>query len=99
VWSFSAPLKRERTSFDSTAADCDVRELVNPARCERVPDGIETRTSPKPRESAGVDGGLSSRVEIGSKPIRGASGSQAMVAGRLPTPEDSVRFVGDPLKG
>ena len=71
---------------------------MNPARCERVPDGIETRTSPKPRESAGVDGGLSSRVEIGSKPIRGANGSQAMVTNRLPTPEDSVRFVGDPLR-
>ena len=52
-----------------------------------------------PRESAGVDGGLSSRVERGSKPLRGAIGSQAMVASRLPTPEDSVRFVGDPPRG
>ena len=49
VWSFSARLKSERTSFDSTAADCDVRELANPVRCERIFDGIETRTSPRPR--------------------------------------------------
>lgn len=33
--------------FDSRDPDRDVRELVNPARCERVPDGIETRTSPR----------------------------------------------------
>jgi hypothetical protein len=48
VWSFSARLKSERTSFDSTAADCDVRELANPVRRERIFDGIETRTSPNP---------------------------------------------------
>lgn len=72
VWSFSARLKSERTSFDSTAADCDVRELANPVRCERISDGIETRTSPRtPRGSASVDGGLSSRDETGALPVRG----------------------------
>jgi hypothetical protein len=57
---------------DSTAADCDVRELANPVRCERTSDGIETRTSPRiPRGSASVDGGLSSRDETGALPVRG----------------------------
>jgi hypothetical protein len=33
--------------FDSRVPDCDAREQVNPARCERVPDGIDTRASPR----------------------------------------------------
>lgn len=37
-----------------------------------------------PRESAGVDGGLSSRVERGSKPLRGARVSRVAADGRQP---------------
>ena len=33
--------------FDSRVPDCDAREQVNPARRERVLDGIVTRASPK----------------------------------------------------
>lgn len=44
----AAPLGMETSGrFDSCFPDCDVRELVNPARRERVLDGIETRTSPQ----------------------------------------------------
>ena len=49
MWDIGSPLGLGPRScrFDSCRADCDVRELVNPARCERVFDGLETRTSPQ----------------------------------------------------
>ena len=48
--------------FDSRVPDCDAREQVNPARRERVLDGIVTRASPHyemPRDATGVAARLS----------------------------------------
>jgi len=36
-----------RLGFESSDFRCDVRELVNPAVCEAVFDGVRTRTSPQ----------------------------------------------------
>ena len=40
-------LEAGNAEFDSRVPDCDAREQVNPARRERVFDGIVTRASPK----------------------------------------------------
>jgi len=43
----SVALKTRRARIETEGVHCDVRELVNPTRCERACDGIETRTSPQ----------------------------------------------------
>lgn len=44
-----------------------------------------------------MDGGLSSRVEVSSILIGGATGSDAMVADEFPSLVDRVRFLAGPL--
>ena len=108
--------------FDSRVPDCDAREQVNPARRERVLDGIVTRASPH-LSSAGCAAAFPKRSEsrsirareaecrvmrlvsqldcrsseTSSILVRGANGSEAMVAERIPNPSDEVRFLAGPL--
>lgn len=57
-----------------------------------------TRGREMPHESAGVDARLSIGIVGIETPMRRDS-SQAMVANRFPSPEDSVRFAGELLIG
>jgi hypothetical protein len=84
-----------RTSHPALADGFGAR-FPKPKRSRSIRD----ESAKMPPESAGVDGCLSSSVERGSKPRGGAiCRSQAMVAARLPTPKDSVRFAGDLPRG